>query len=285
LAADRQGRVSCFGVVRLSASVFAPQCTAMPCRPPATGARRRQHCSKLRGARGFRVVNVQQAAASEHNGSHPPHRSPHAACPVPEGMASLPRRAFVSGPIDAERDYFAQHYIPSLTAAMDRGDHFVVGPVAGVDTLTLGFLLDPPPPLRPCDPKRISVYMAAFEFADLTRRNHYRELGVNVREVDTAGPGTTTRQRDEMMTQESDYDILRYRSEEEAKRYYGESWWPRVSNTEVNERRRKGITDLSYNLDGSVAPIVKGVEGEREVQKDESRGKMLGRRLQKLFGK
>lgn len=199
-------------------------------------------------------------------------------------MASSPRRAFVSGPIDAEDHYFALHYIPTITAAMLDGDHFVVGPVPGVDTQTLRFLLHPPPPLRPCDPKRISVYMAAFEFADHTRRNYYRDLGVNVREVDTAGPGTTTRQRDEMMTQESDYDILRYRSEEEAKLYYGESWWPRVSNTEVNERRRRGITDLSYNLEGSVAPLVDGVEEKREAGKDESRGKDLARRLQSYLG-
>ena len=195
-------------------------------------------------------------------------------------MDSAPTRAFISGPIDAPDDYFASYYVPAITAAMHRGDHFVIGPIYGVDTLALDFLLSPPPPLLPCDPGRISVYMAAFEFADLTRRKHYLSLGVNVHEVATAGAGTTTRQRDEMMTEESEYDILRYRSEEEAKHFYGESWWPRVSNTEVNERRRRGVTDLRYNLEGSVAPLAEDVGGKGEIGKDEGRARGLGRRLQ-----
>jgi hypothetical protein len=199
-------------------------------------------------------------------------------------MDSAPTRAFISGPIDAPDDYFASYYVPAITAAMRRGDHFVIGPIYGVDTLALDFLLSPPPPLLPCDPGRISVYMAAFEFADLARRKRYLDLGVNVREVATAGAGTTTRQRDEMMTLESDYDILRYRNEEEAKRFYGESWWPRVSNTEVNERRRKGIADLTYNLEGSVAPLAKGVELRKEDGTDEGRENGLGRRLQTYLG-
>ena len=264
------------------------------CKPRATG-RRRQHCSNIAVLGDSASSTTCSRAGSSHYVPPPspittyppthPHR--HTACPVREGMASSSCRAFVSGPIDSSDEYFALHYIPRIGAAMRLGDHFVVGPVPGVDTQTLSYLLSPPPPVRPCEPHRISVYMAAFEFADLTRRNHYRDLGVNVIEVATAGQGTTTRQRDEMMTRESDYDILRYRSEEEAKRFYGESWWPRVSNTEVNERRRRGITDLSYNLEGSVAPLADKGKGEREVGEDSSRGKAvgLGRRLQNYLEK
>ena len=43
------------------------------------------------------------------------------------------------------------------------------------------------------------------------------------------------------MTKSSDYDILRYLTEKEAKEVYGERWWPRVSATEMNERRRRKL--------------------------------------------
>jgi len=53
--------------------------------------------------------------------------------------------------------------------------------------------------------------------------------------------GVTTRDRDAAMTMNSSYDILRYRTEEECKMLYGDLWWPRVSNTEMNERRRMAL--------------------------------------------
>ncbi|KAF2791257.1 hypothetical protein K505DRAFT_249350 [Melanomma pulvis-pyrius CBS 109.77] len=156
---------------------------------------------------------------------------------------STPRTAFISGPIDASDEYFNMHYVAPIGAALAAGDSFVMGPVPGIDTLALHHLLSAP---ISCPRSRITVYMAQFEYADASRRRHYLSLGVNVKEVATAGEGTTTRMRDEAMTRESAYDILRYRGEAEAREYYGVGWWPRVSNTEINERRRRGDAGLEY---------------------------------------
>lgn len=162
---------------------------------------------------------------------------------APSSSSPTPRTAFISGPIDASNEYFNTHYVSPIAAALAAGDSFIMGPVPGIDTLALHYLLSPP---ISCPPSRITVYMAHFEYADASRRNHYLSLGVDVKEVTTAGEGTTTRMRDEAMTRESVYDVLRYRSEEEAREYYGVGWWPRVSNTEVNERRRRGDGGLEY---------------------------------------
>ncbi|KAF2816743.1 uncharacterized protein BDZ99DRAFT_615 [Mytilinidion resinicola] len=142
-----------------------------------------------------------------------------------------PRVAFISGPLDASDEYFAAHYASRILAAAAAGDSFVIGPVRGVDTLALQFLLDP---LYDVHPSRITIFMAEFEQARTSWRQEYEEKGVKVWKE-----GITTRERDAAMTRESDYDILRYRTEEEAKQLYGAAWWPRVSNTEMNERRRR----------------------------------------------
>ncbi|OCK79849.1 hypothetical protein K432DRAFT_271007, partial [Lepidopterella palustris CBS 459.81] len=143
------------------------------------------------------------------------------------------RVAFISGPLDSSDSYFTTHYAPKILSAIAAGDSFVVGPVRGIDTLALHFLLSPP---QNISPDRITVFMTHTEYATQSWREEYEKLGVKVFEE-----GVTTRDRDAAMTRESDYDILRYRTEEEAKELYGEAWWPRVSNTEMNERRRKGI--------------------------------------------
>ncbi|KAF2502652.1 hypothetical protein BU16DRAFT_16490 [Lophium mytilinum] len=142
-----------------------------------------------------------------------------------------PRVAFISGPLDASDEYFATHYAPRILAAAAADDSFVIGPVRGVDTLALQFLLDP---FHDVGPSRITIFMAEFEFASRGWRQGYVEKGVKIWEE-----GITTRERDAAMTRESDYDILRYRTEEETKELYGAAWWPRVSNTEMNERRRR----------------------------------------------
>jgi len=58
--------------------------------------------------------------------------------------------------------------------------------------------------------------------------------------------GRNHEERDEACTRASHYDILRYRPEEEARQLFGERYWPRISGTEKNERRRKG----GFALDG-----------------------------------
>ncbi|KAF2737434.1 hypothetical protein EJ04DRAFT_561594 [Polyplosphaeria fusca] len=151
------------------------------------------------------------------------------------------RTAFISGPLDPSDAYFRLHYEPLIQTAIRAGDSFIVGPVAGVDAMALSFLLR-----SGVQPQRITVYMAHFEYYDEPRKLAFETLGVNVRLV---GPATaTTRDRDAAMTAASDYDILRYRTEAEAKAEYGPRWYPRVSNTEMNERRRRGISSAAYTL-------------------------------------
>jgi len=104
--------------------------------------------------------------------------------------------------------------------------------------------------------------------------------------VNTSGPATTTRQRDEKMTEDSDYDILRYRTEDEAKEFYGSGWWPRVSNTEVNERRRRGERSLAYNLGGSVKPLGEDDSGEvGNVNSDVEKSEGMKSKLKGLFAR
>ncbi|KAK7183209.1 hypothetical protein DPSP01_011415 [Paraphaeosphaeria sporulosa] len=174
-----------------------------------------------------------------------------------------PLTAFISGPLDPTPAYFAIHYAPKLDTAIAAGHNFIIGPVRGVDALALQYLLE-----KGAEPKRISVYMARFEFASSTWRTSFTSLGVNVVEVEDA---VTTRERDAAMTRDSDYDILRYRTEEEARAAYGAGWWPRVSNTEMNERRRAGDESQEYRPSGEV-------EGGKAVKQEETKSK-----VRKLF--
>jgi hypothetical protein len=120
--------------------------------------------------------------------------------------------------------------------------------------------------------------MAAFEYANSSWSATFTSLGVNVNGVEDA---YTTRERDAAMTRNSDYDILRYRTEDEAKEVYGSAWWPRVSNTEMNERRRRGITNQAYGVDDGGGKEVEGGEILKESKIESKRSKLgmfLGRR-------
>ncbi|KAF2871523.1 hypothetical protein BDV95DRAFT_572211 [Massariosphaeria phaeospora] len=187
----------------------------------------------------------------------------------------MPRTAFISGPLDAPDEYFDTHYRARIDQAIRDGDNFVMGPVAGIDTMALQYLLAHPDGVLP---RRITVYMAHFEYQTVARRKSFEALGVNVREVGDVH--TTTGMRDAKMTEESDYDVLRYRSESEAKEWYGSAWWPRVSNTEMNERRRKGVWSREYTLGGSVRE-----EGEREEHEEsEKETSTKSKRFKRVFG-
>jgi hypothetical protein len=177
--------------------------------------------------------------------------------------------AFISGPIDVTEAYFTQHYEDSIRKAIAAGHHFVIGPIRGIDTLALHFLLEQSVP-----PSRITVYMAEFEYTNLIWRQQYLDRGVNVVE---AVPGATTAQRDAAMTAASDYDILRYRTEEECKTLYGPRWYPRVSNTEMNERRRAADKegrkpDRKYISHG-VSPD--NISGQNHVERLEKSSKCI----------
>lgn len=170
--------------------------------------------------------------------------SPFHACPasVILAMASkTPTRiAFISGPLDVDDEYFEKYYRPKIDAAIDSGDSFVVGSVAGIDTLALQYLLK-----RQVSASRIGVYMACFEidcrrdYVAKLRKEVGAEIVVEARREDGTD-SITTWDRDAAMTRASDYDILRFRTELESKHLYGKRWRPMVSNTERNMRRRTG---------------------------------------------
>jgi hypothetical protein len=180
------------------------------------------------------------------------------------------RVAFISGPLDASDEYFTTHYAPRILSALASGDSFVIGPVRGVDTLALQFLLDP---IQKVYPSRITIFMAEFEHARATWREEYEAKGVKIWKE-----GVTTRERDAAMTRESDYDILRYRTEAEAKELYGGEWWPRLSNTEMNEKRRKG--GKGEGLPGDLLPP----EGQKGDKKEKSPELGLRKKLLAVFG-
>ncbi|PPQ76227.1 hypothetical protein CVT26_008580 [Gymnopilus dilepis] len=140
--------------------------------------------------------------------------------------------AFVSGPIEAPDNFFADHYEPLLMKAISLGHSFVMGPASGTDSTALKYLID-----QGVEPSRITVYLTKFEEKVLKDRiEWFIKLGGNF-EVE----GTTTSERDAAMTRDSDYDILRYMTIEEQKVFYGERYFPRVSATEKNDRRRRGL--------------------------------------------
>jgi hypothetical protein len=117
--------------------------------------------------------------------------------------------------------------------AIATGDSFVMGPAPGIDTLALQFLTSKGVPAS-----KITVYLAEFEDRMLLRSElkWFEDLGGRIKVE-----GETTGQRDAAMTRDSDYDVLKYMTIEEQKTFYGEDYYPRVSNTEKNERRRMGL--------------------------------------------
>ncbi|KAL4757303.1 uncharacterized protein BDW70DRAFT_153444 [Aspergillus foveolatus] len=146
--------------------------------------------------------------------------------------------AFISGPIDTGPDnvYFRTHYVKPINAAIAAGHDFVIGPIlSGVDADALDYLLN-----YPIAPSRITIFMTIAE--DSAWGNIFRARGVNVFVLEDRL--ATTQNRDAAMTAASDYDILRWRTDEEAREFYGELYQPgRVTNTERNWRRRRGLFD------------------------------------------
>ncbi|KAF9477651.1 hypothetical protein BDN70DRAFT_880911 [Pholiota conissans] len=143
------------------------------------------------------------------------------------------RTAFISGPIEPPEEYFLKHYVPFIRTAIAAGDDFVVGPAPGMDTMALQYLLK-----EDVHPSRITLYLAEFQATSHMRekKTWFEGLGGTV-----MVEGLSTGERDAAMTRDSDYDILRYMSIDEQKVFYGDRYYPRVSATEKNERRRLGL--------------------------------------------
>ncbi|KAK4612022.1 hypothetical protein CLAFUW4_13317 [Fulvia fulva] len=173
-----------------------------------------------------------------------------------------PRTAFISGPLDVSHAYFTAHYTPLISSAIERGDSFVLGPVSGIDTLALEYLLS-----HNLSTGRIKIYMASWEIA--SRPSFVKEIrenlgkeGVVVAKTKEGGDVTTTQGRDAAMTRGSEYDILRFRTEGECKRGYGVRWRARVSNTERNWRRRRRRRDGNDNDDEGDVVYVRHLSSE-----------------------
>jgi hypothetical protein len=151
--------------------------------------------------------------------------------------------AFVSGPLDTGRDsiYFTTHYPDLLDTAIARGDRFVVGPIpTGVDADALAYLLQYHEE-HPDSKIRVTVYVTLHEhqtWGDVLRSRDGGKGVLDVCVVDTQDP----RERDAAMTRDSTYDILRWRTEEEARLFYGSLYREGVvTSTERNWRRRRGL--------------------------------------------
>jgi len=146
-------------------------------------------------------------------------------CVVPR----KPRTAFISGPLEPSSTYFQTYYAPCVLSAISAGDFFVLGPSRGIDSFAISFLLSHNIPRS-----RIHVYM--FESEARNKKGRVEALKKMGIEICVRGKNHT--QRDEAMTKESDYDILRYLTREECIELYGDKYRERVSGTELNERRR-----------------------------------------------
>lgn len=155
------------------------------------------------------------------------------------------RVAFISGHIDITPAQFSRQYSSFLDDAIRRGDSFVLSNAGGVDTLALAYLRS-----NGVSPSRVTIYMHTPRpnrklNATQVRVNNmrlgaeveemYRREGYNMKIVH----GYHT-ERDAAMTEESDYDILWVRGEEETRLLYGDKYRPgRVSGTQKNKDRRE----------------------------------------------
>ena len=126
----------------------------------------------------------------------------------------MPRTAFISGPLDVSHAYFDKYYKPLIDTAIAAGDNFLIGPVSGIDALAFEYLLS-----HSVASSRIKIYMADFEIA--CRSAFVKEIqqklgsdGVAVAKTREGEDVVTTQGRDAAMTRASDYDVLRFRTEE-----------------------------------------------------------------------
>ena len=155
----------------------------------------------------------------------------------PKPRAQAPARtqkpipvAFISGPLEVEPGLFETYYAPRIQKAIKEGHHFILGPARGTDSLTFKFLRN-----SGVSASRIRVYLNAKE--NTLIRGEFKRFEEEGGSVVTVKGGHT--ERDEAMTRASHYDILRYRTEEECRAFFGSRYRKRISGTEKNELRRK----------------------------------------------
>ena len=155
-----------------------------------------------------------------------------------------PQIAFLSGHIDITASQFTQNYATPLDAAIAQGDNFIMSNAGGADTMGLAYLDS-----HDVSPDRITIYLHTPQpnrrlNATQTRINSlrlrrgveeaYKKKGYKCKVVQ----GFHT-ERDAVMTEESDYDILWMRSDEDTRKLYGAKYREgRISGTQKNMDRR-----------------------------------------------
>lgn len=139
---------------------------------------------------------------------------------------------------------FTQNYAAPLDAAIAQGDNFIMSNAGGADTMGLAYLDS-----HGVSPDRITIYLHTPQpnrrlNATQTRINSlrfgsdveeaYKKKGYKCKVVQ----GFHT-ERDAVMTEESDYDILWIRSDEDTRKLYGAKYRRgRISGTQKNMDRR-----------------------------------------------
>jgi hypothetical protein len=190
--------------------------------------------------------------------------------------------AFISGPLDTgpNRGYFVEHYIPLVNNAIARGDDFVIGPIpTGVDQDALEYLLLASPPLAP---ERITIFLTTEEERRWSLTFRSRGVRIHVE-------GSQPRERDAAMTRESTYDILRWRTPDEACELYGAAWRAGyVTNTERNWRRRRGLSEDDVPTPDQVPPsggIRADCSSHGPLTPDRQTKGSAGRTIDKIFSR
>lgn len=116
--------------------------------------------------------------------------------------------AFISGHLTISNEEFAEHYVPKLAEALERGDSFVVGDAKGVDDLA-------------------QEYLSYYTQDNVTVYHMFDTPRHNFDVFKTVGGFKSDEERDAAMTDVSDYDIAWIRPGRKG------------SGTEKNIKRRK----------------------------------------------
>ena len=125
--------------------------------------------------------------------------------------------AYISGHLDLTEEEFEEHYVPFIEKALERGDTFIIGDARGADSLAQAYLWD-------CDMiDHVTVY------------HMYTQPRNNVGNYKTVDGFKTDLDRDEAMTENSDYDIAWVRPGREK------------SGTQKNIDRRKKQNTIKFD--------------------------------------
>ncbi|KAF9466936.1 hypothetical protein BDZ94DRAFT_1233477 [Collybia nuda] len=164
--------------------------------------------------------------------------------PLPSSSTRVPgahpiiqaKIAFISGPLEPDTTYFETYYLPLIDHAINEGHQFVLAASRGIDAEARAYLLSRVPA------SRLTIYLREMEGP--RARTHLRAFERAGGRIVVEGRNHT--QRDEALTRDSHYDILRYRTDSECRALYGKTYRRRISGTEKNDIRRKAGVGLVW---------------------------------------